>query len=618
MVNWSYILKYLLASTSKLRKQLRDQKRKDLVSSTGELTYATPTDSTYPHKHGSPHSNSHHKGAVEIYRNHAADVDGCDDDSDDSYDQLSQRSPPAEAATVTASGAGTDTDGVRDRHANALDRVKQRVLVAAATTTTPTASAAACSLSSSTATSVPNTEHQLHINTDFRTIDNGDHGEQGRNGYAYSVDDSDLSVTSTNRSIVSISTVGGGRYHSTPYQTTPVPRLNQQSFVHARNLSPTAQLFGEVPSIHQPHLDQGYEDGAHDGGSSSHRRGRRGGSGGSNATVLTTSTTHSSFARDVVQQLGVGRGQATAAMSVIDKVAELTEDQLAKLDPYTRAQIVQIRAELGLVKNCDEPRRGGESVHSVRASAGGMDQPPRGGYGNTDGIRQQSPPETDHHQQHQQQLQHQQHQQHEPRSRAPRSPARVTSASLSPAQARSIRNLEHYDAVTLAPAAVGQGPGLTSKGSGSNGSGSGTANGYGGSGSGGSSSGRNGSSNGRSQSAPRMRASTAGAAGPSFAVGSAGRVGVEEPFMHDDEIGHTRAGMHSQLRAPLNHSQNDDRHQYQVFKEAALPGRIPSAPPSSSDSRRDPHGTRPHNHHHNSSYYNGDEDEEEFSQLDLM
>ena len=65
-------------------------------------------------------------------------------------------------------------------------------------------------------------------------------------------------------------------------------------------------------------------------------------------TAPASSSSHSRFAQGVVQDLGVDNHQATAAMSVIDKVAQITDAQLAQLDPATRNQILQIRSELGL------------------------------------------------------------------------------------------------------------------------------------------------------------------------------------------------------------------------------------------------------------------------------
>ncbi len=58
--------------------------------------------------------------------------------------------------------------------------------------------------------------------------------------------------------------------------------------------------------------------------------------------------THSKYARMVVQDLDVAGPQAAAVMSVVDQVSQITDAQLRELDPETRQQILQIRRELGL------------------------------------------------------------------------------------------------------------------------------------------------------------------------------------------------------------------------------------------------------------------------------
>jgi len=56
----------------------------------------------------------------------------------------------------------------------------------------------------------------------------------------------------------------------------------------------------------------------------------------------------SAFAQEIVKTLGVQGTQAMAAMSVIDRVSQITPEQLDKLDPQTREEILQIRKELGI------------------------------------------------------------------------------------------------------------------------------------------------------------------------------------------------------------------------------------------------------------------------------
>jgi hypothetical protein len=84
----------------------------------------------------------------------------------------------------------------------------------------------------------------------------------------------------------------------------------------------------------------------------------------------------SEFAQHVVQDLGVDNSQAAAAMSVIDKVAQITDAQLAQLDPATRSQILQIRSELGLGGSAPGPAASTGSRHSAESRP---QQPPRRG-----------------------------------------------------------------------------------------------------------------------------------------------------------------------------------------------------------------------------------------------
>lgn len=51
----------------------------------------------------------------------------------------------------------------------------------------------------------------------------------------------------------------------------------------------------------------------------------------------------SSFAKQVVSGLGVEEHQAVAAMSVIDRVSSMTEDQIRRLDPETQEQVRDLK-----------------------------------------------------------------------------------------------------------------------------------------------------------------------------------------------------------------------------------------------------------------------------------
>lgn len=66
----------------------------------------------------------------------------------------------------------------------------------------------------------------------------------------------------------------------------------------------------------------------------------------SNTTA--SSGTPSQFAQEIVRNLGVQGTQALSVMSVIDRVKDITPEQLALLDEETRNEIITIRKDLGI------------------------------------------------------------------------------------------------------------------------------------------------------------------------------------------------------------------------------------------------------------------------------
>lgn len=56
----------------------------------------------------------------------------------------------------------------------------------------------------------------------------------------------------------------------------------------------------------------------------------------------------STFARQVVASLDVGSAEEAAALEVIDRVSRMTPEQLARLDPTTRAEVLEMRRQLGI------------------------------------------------------------------------------------------------------------------------------------------------------------------------------------------------------------------------------------------------------------------------------
>jgi len=65
----------------------------------------------------------------------------------------------------------------------------------------------------------------------------------------------------------------------------------------------------------------------------------------------------SDFAKTLVKKLDINdKQQSVAAMSVIDKVSQITDEQLALLDETTRKQILSIRSELGINETIQQRR----------------------------------------------------------------------------------------------------------------------------------------------------------------------------------------------------------------------------------------------------------------------
>jgi hypothetical protein len=77
--------------------------------------------------------------------------------------------------------------------------------------------------------------------------------------------------------------------------------------------------------------------------------------------------------RQIVTNLGVDKSQEATAISIVDRVTKITYKQLSLLDPETRAQVMQIRQELGLDPL---PPQLGSSSQSTASSAKSAVLPP--------------------------------------------------------------------------------------------------------------------------------------------------------------------------------------------------------------------------------------------------
>jgi hypothetical protein len=76
----------------------------------------------------------------------------------------------------------------------------------------------------------------------------------------------------------------------------------------------------------------------------------------------------SQFAQEIVRNLGVQGAQAMSVMSVIDRVKDISPEQLTLLDEETRNQIVQIRKDLGIDDYIlsNEQRRMAAEMHHIQ------------------------------------------------------------------------------------------------------------------------------------------------------------------------------------------------------------------------------------------------------------
>lgn len=152
-------------------------------------------------------------------------------------------------------------------------------------------------------------------------------------GYAFSVDESDLSVTETNQSLRS--------NMNTPLSAAP-PDGRRDFSQHYDG--PTYASNGYEPQRSRPIQQQQSNALPRPRPTSANSRASsRGGE-----SLGSRKSAPSAFAQEVVQDLGVEGKQAAVAMSVIDKVSQITPEQLNMLDPATRAQILQIRKDLKL------------------------------------------------------------------------------------------------------------------------------------------------------------------------------------------------------------------------------------------------------------------------------
>ena len=103
-----------------------------------------------------------------------------------------------------------------------------------------------------------------------------------------------------------------------------------------------------------------------------------------------TGRTPSSFAQEVATSLNVESKEAAVAMDVVDTVSNMTLEQLRTLSPGTRAQVMEIRKELGLdnFQQIESRGRNPSSRSSTPQSVGSSNRffTPQQGYSNQKGT----------------------------------------------------------------------------------------------------------------------------------------------------------------------------------------------------------------------------------------
>lgn len=323
VVNWSYILKYLLATTSKLRSQLAEEQQR----------YSS-----------SLHNNSPEKGISPRVGNGGSDEGNLDGDkdrnrlrvsSDDGEEDDEQFLVPPRAPVQ----ANVDArNGTFSSHNTGSQRKAER--------SDSNGDSDDPSLSIKRQERSPEQDYHLRniaaANSDSRSSNHGMREERKRLSQAGKLgprlQNSRPAVTHNAATYSEIDQIGPPP--STPYKDNDDDSDAAGSFRSAATVN-------SIPPY--PHGRSSAEPSKYqkDGGRRPHRR---------EHDILPSQPAPSStnFAQDVVQGLGVVGPEAEAAMTVIERVSRMTSTDIAKLDAETRQQVMQIRLELGIMDADDK------------------------------------------------------------------------------------------------------------------------------------------------------------------------------------------------------------------------------------------------------------------------
>ncbi len=424
MINWSYILKYLLGSASKLRRQVTDEK----THTTTHLLHHNHTPSSHGDNNINSNINNGIHGGVELPMslpaglisvnnniNNNRDSNSRDTpkqrvDEESYYDSQEHSAVSQNAASLVPPGRPRSSSRNRERgdnlgnslntslnNNNLNDQAQEQLQQQARPMRQPSPQPTRGNMNTSNySTSRGSANHSATLGAGLQM--QYQHLPPSTSPLYSSVDDSDLSVGSTVHSQntqLSLShpnhvnnTYTGGSYGANPTEMSTfrssVPTFqpasnNRQGYQSSVSNYPTPQppVQQQQQSPYTALPGQGYREPP---SSTRSVRSTSNSAAGHGATISVVSgnsqrssrsredfdhptstpipsvskqrassaAPHSQFAQEVIQDLGVDSSQASAAMSVIDKVTMITDEQLAQLDSATRAQILQIRRELGI------------------------------------------------------------------------------------------------------------------------------------------------------------------------------------------------------------------------------------------------------------------------------
>jgi hypothetical protein len=371
VINWSYILKYLLSSSTKLRKELKEQQR--------SATHV-PVSSAHLSGAGDVHRVSQSSAGVAagarlgggitrqaLEELQAGQLDAAGSEIDDSEysqgaaDGSSRRRSTQQPAhsngrrPVASTGEQAPPAGTKSGGSQEVSRAPPRWPQRAADSPLRPFSPAADDHGqrSPPYSSLDEAEYMSQTST-IQTRPSMVGDARGRPSHDSGRSSREPSNPSY-RSYPSASN-GSGFPAGTPYQ----PANSQHQYAvypsSAQSAAPRRELRSEYDSpLPHPHLSQYPQPHPQQQDREElplppppRSRPQSVQSAASASVAGTQRSSHSTFARGVVQDLGVERTQAAAAMAVVDKVAQITDEQLAQLDQATRDQILQIRRELGL------------------------------------------------------------------------------------------------------------------------------------------------------------------------------------------------------------------------------------------------------------------------------